>query len=146
MNKKVNKKVAIGVAAGIAGITTGAIVALAARTVVDVIACEMRHNSGKKTFTSPEGNHTVALDYGTSATANGLTRIVLVAADANKEDTCKFVAYARKSPYMFQSEWIDNDHFKLWIGCKSRKQCCDVTFVNGKITTKYYLCKVGKTN
>ena len=146
MDKKLDKRVVIGIAAGVAGVTAGAIVAVAVKTVVDAISYEMKNDTGEQTFTSPDGNHTVALNYGTSVSANGLTRIKVVATTEGKEDECKLTAYARKSPYMVSGEWIDNDHFKLLIGCMSRKQCCDVTFTDNKITAKYYLCKSGKNN
>ena len=67
---------------------------------------------------------------------------VVLATAEGSEDTCKLVAFARKSPTMFDGEWIDNDHFKLLIGCCNRKQCCDVSFTDGKITAVYSLCKI----
>lgn len=139
-----NKKVAIGISAGVAGVAAGAIVAVAVKTIVDTIAHEMRTDKGEHTFTSPDGNNTVTISYGTSVSARGFTRIKVLATAEGSEDTCKLVAFARKSPTMFDGEWIDNDHFKLLIGCCNRKQCCDVTFGEDKITATYYLCKVQK--
>ena len=139
-----DKKVAIGITAGVAGVTAGAIVAVAVKTIVDIVSHEMKNDKRECTFISPDGNNTVKLAYGTSQSANGLTKVQITATTEGKEKARKFVAYTRKSPNMLASEWIDNDHFKLLIGSCNHKQCCDVTFGEKRITSAYYLCKVTK--
>ena len=142
-----NKKVAIGVAIGVASAAACAAVAVVVKKTVDKvnkITTEMENDKNGCTYTSPEGNNAVTLTYASSETANGLTRIEVVSEKEGKEDTCKMVAYARKTPYLFESEWIDNDHFKLLIGCRTPKQCIDVSFVGDKIVAKYYLTKPAK--
>ncbi len=142
MDKKV--AVAVGIVAGIAGGTAITAAAIAVAKTVKKISREMDEDQNGCTFTSPDGNNSVTLTYGASASAQGLTRIKVVATTEGKEDSCTLVAFARKSPYMFESEWIDNNHFKLLIGATNRKQCCDVTFEGDKLTAIYYLCKVQK--
>ena len=142
MNSKA--KIAIGV---LAGATAGAAITAATIVVtkiVKIVLSEIKNDENGCSFTSPDGNNTVSLCYGASESANGLTRIRLTATTEGKDDACKLVAFAKKGPYMFETEWIDNDHFKLLIGASSRKQCCDVTFVDGKITATYYLRRVKK--
>ena len=140
-----DKKVAIGIAIGVASVAAGAALTAAAIAVtkkVTKIANEMENDKEEQTFTSPDGNNTVTLSYGSSESANGLTHIRVTATSEGKEDDCTLVAFARKSTRMFEGEWIDNDHFKLLIGCTNRKQCCDVSFDGEQITAHYYLCKV----
>ena len=142
-----DKKVAMGIAIGVGSIAAGAVLTAAAIAVtktITKIVQEMESDKGEKTFTSPDGNNAVTLVYGSSESAKGLTHIRVTATSEDKEDDCTLVAYARKSPDLFEGEWIDNDHFKLLIGCTNRKQCCDVSFDGGKITATYYLCKVEK--
>ena len=139
-----NKKVVLGIIAGVAGVSAGVAVGVAVKKIVDKISAEMESTQSEVTFVSPEGNNIISLLYGSSETAKGLARICVTATTEDKEDECKLFAFAKMSSTLFDSEWIDNNHFKLLIGSSSRKQCCDVTFDNGKITATYYLCKVEK--
>ena len=143
-----DRKIAIGIALGVAGVAAGAALTAAAIAVtkkITTIAQEMEADGGECTFISPGGNNSVTLAYGSSATANGLTHIELTASAEGKKD-CSLSAYARKSSELFESEWIDNNHFKLLIGSTNRKQCYEVTFGEKKIRADYSLCKVEKGN
>ncbi len=134
-----DKKVAIGIAAGVAGLATGAAVTLAIKKNFDKIFGEMQDDVSEQIFTSPDANNSVKILYGSSKTAKGMA-LISVNATSNG-DTCTLLALARKSDNLFASEWIDNDHFKLLIGSCSRKQCCDVSF-DEKITINYYLKRI----
>jgi hypothetical protein len=139
-----NKKAIIGITAGVLGVAAGVAVGIAVKKVVNKIAGEMQSTASEHTFTSPEGNNTVTLECGSSESAKGLTRVRITATSEGKKDDCTLVAFAKKSSTFLEGEWIDNDHFKLFIGSSNRKQCCDVAFVDGKITATYYLCKTQK--
>ena len=139
-----NKKVVLGIVAGVTGIAAGVAVGVAVKKVVDKISAEMESTQREVSFISPDGNNTITLIYGSSESAKGLTRICVIANTEGKEDSCKLFVFAKNSSTLFDSEWIDNDHFKLLIGSSNRKQCCDVTFVEGKITATYYLRKIQK--
>jgi hypothetical protein len=101
----------------------------------------MKENVEEQSFPSPEGDHTVTLTCGTSATVGGLTRIQIEASADSNEDTCKLLAFAKKRDGMLEGEWTDNDHFKLMIGCGKRRQSCEITFVEGHIAIRYYINK-----
>ncbi|MBQ4273597.1 MAG: hypothetical protein IJB94_01325 [Clostridia bacterium] len=137
-----DKKLVIGVLAGVAAGAAVTAATIAVVKVVKVISKEMKDDENGCSFTSPDGKNTVSLCYGASQSAHGLTRIKIAASTEGSEDTCKLTAFAKKGPYMFETEWTDNEHFKLLIGASSRKQCCDVSFTDGKITAVYSLCKV----
>lgn len=137
-----NKKVVLGIIAGVTGIAAGVATGIAVKKVVDKISAEMERNQHEVTFTSPEGNNVITLLYGSSESACGLTRIRITATTEGKDDACRLFAFAKSNSSFFNTEWIDNDHFKVLIGSSSRKQCCDVSFENGKITATYYLCKI----
>lgn len=141
-----NKKLIFGITAGVLGVAAGVAVGVAIKKTVNKIAGEMENDTSEHTFTSPNGNNTVAIECGSSESAKGLTRVRVTATSEGKEDDCTLVAFAKKSSTFLEGEWIDNDHFQLLIGSSKRKQCCDVTFVEGKITATYYLCKVQKEN
>jgi hypothetical protein len=57
------------------------------------------------------------------------------------EDNCKLVLFARKKIELLNTEWLDNDHFKLLVGNGKRKQCCEVNFEKEEIVANYYLQK-----
>ena len=120
----------------VAGAAAGAVGAMA----YDKIAAEIKSDMSEQTFTSPEGNNVVAVSYGSSATAKGLTYIRVKALAADNDD-CKLVVFAKKSPKLFNAEWFDNNHFKLLIGNGKHKQCCDVKFDEANVTANYYLVK-----
>ena len=144
-----DKKVAIGIAVGVAGVTVGAALTAAAIAVtkrINKIAHEMDDDRGECTFTSPNGNNTVTISFGSSESAQSLTHISITAVATEKENSRSLSAYARKSEDMLTGEWIDNDQFKLLIGSTNRKQCYEITFGEKKIASTYYLCKVEKGN
>ena len=94
-----DKKVAIGIAIGVASVAAGAALTAAAIAVtkkITKIANEMENDKDEQTFTSPDGNNTVTLSYGSSESANGLTHIRVTATAEGKEDDCTLVAFARK--------------------------------------------------
>ena len=122
----------------IVGLAVGS--AVAGAFAVKKVAKEMKSETEEYSFESPSKDRLVTLSCGTSQTAKGLTRIQITASVASREDACKLLAFAKKSDGMVEGEWIDNDHFKLWIGAKKR-QCCDVSFVDDHIAAHYYLSK-----
>lgn len=122
----------------IVGLAVGS--AVAGAFTVKKVAKEMKSETEEQCFESPNMDRTVVLSCGTSQTAKGLTRIQITASVTSREDACKLLAFAKKSDGMVEGEWIDNDHFKLWIGAKKR-QCCDVSFVDDHIAAHYYLAK-----
>ncbi len=130
------KKILFG---AIVGLTVGA--AVAGTFAVKKVAKEMKEDVEEQTFLSPDGDHAVTLTCGTSVTAKGLTRVQIEASADAKEDTCKLLTFAMKRDGMFEGEWTDNDHFQLLIGCGKRRQCCEITFVEGHIAIRYYLNK-----
>ena len=132
------KEVAVGLIAGGAGLVLGA-ATVATKVKIDKITKEIRSDINEHTFTSPDGDNTVTLWYGSSVTGKGLTYIEVVAKSQN--DECTLIAFAKKGSNLFTGEWTDNEHFTLAIGSGKRKQYCDVTFVDGKITEHYYLWK-----
>lgn len=132
------KNVVFGI---IAGFAAGVAATVAGTVVVDKIAKEIKSDLSEQKFTSPNGDNTVTLSYGSSKTAKGLAYIKLQATARSKQDTCKLVAFAKKNVAFLSGEWIDNDHFKLLIGSGKRKQCCDVSFDTDKIVAHYYLMK-----
>ncbi len=135
-----DKKVAIGIAAaGVAGLATGAAITLAIKRNFDKLFGEMQNDVSEQIFTSPDGNNSVKIVYGSSKTAKGMA-LISVAAKSEKDD-CILLALARKSDNLFAGEWSDNNHFQLLIGSCSDKQCCNVTF-DEKITINYYLRRI----
>ena len=135
-----DKKVAIGIAAAsVAGLAAGAAVTLAIKKKFDKIFGEMQNDVSEQIFTSPDGNNSVKIVYGSSKTAKGMA-LISVAAKSEKDD-CILLALARKSDNLFAGEWSDNNHFQLLIGSCSDKQCCNVSF-DEKITINYYLRRI----
>lgn len=120
----------------IAGVAAGTAVALTTGRIVK----EIKSDLCDATFVSPEGDHTVALAFGSSKTARGLTFIKVNATSTAKDDCCKLIAFSGKNA-LIDGNWTDNDHFKLLIGNGKRKQCCDVSFDGEQITALYYLVK-----
>ena len=120
----------------IAGVAAGTAVALTIKKVVN----EIKSDLCDATFVSPAGDHTVALVFGSSKTARGLTFIKVNATSTAKDDCCKLIAFSGKNA-LIDGNWTDNDHFKLLIGNGKRKQCCDVLFDGEQITALYYLVK-----
>ena len=135
-----NKKVAIGIAAAsVAGLAAGAAITLAIKRNFDKLFGEMQNDVSEQIFTSPDGNNSVKIVYGSSKTAKGMA-LISVAAKSEKDD-CILLALARKSDNLFAGEWSDNNHFQLLIGSCSDKQCCNVSF-DEKITINYYLRRI----
>jgi hypothetical protein len=134
------KSVIIG---SLAGFAVGAVAAVAGKIAVDKVVGEIKQDLGDNVFTSPEGNNTVTLSYGSSDTAKGLTYVKVRATAEGKEDDCKLVIFTKKKNdgICISGEWVDNGQFKLLIGSGKRKQCCDVTFGEEQISAVYYLQK-----
>lgn len=134
-----SKGIVLGVAAGFAA---GAAAAVAGKILVDKIVCEIKGDLEEQTFTSPNGENTVTMSFGSSQTARGLTYIRVKAFSQAVKDECKLVLLARGNEGLFVAEWIGDDTFKLLIGKGKRRQCCEVTFAEDKITAQYYLQKM----
>ena len=134
-----NKKVAIGIAAGVAGLATGAAITLAIKRNFDKLFGEMQDDVSEEIFTSPDGNNSVRVLFGASKTAKKMALVSITA--RNEEKDCMMLALARRGDNLLSGEWIDNDHFELLLGSSSKKQCCEVTFDND-ITMNYYLTRI----
>ena len=132
------KSIAIGIIAGAAGVAVGATAAILVKNLVDKIKQEIKETTCDYTFTSPNSDNTVTLSYGFSKTAKGLTRIKITAASESKNDSCTLVAISRKVDDLFDGEWTDDGHFKLYIGSGKVKQCCDINFEGDEIVAIYY--------
>ena len=135
-----NKKVAIGIAAGVAGLATGAGVALAIKKNFDRIFGEMQNDVSEQVFTSPDGNNSVRVLFGASKTAKRMALVSITAKTQDKD--CLMLALARKGDNLITGEWIDNDNFNLWIGSTSKKQCCEISFAGDDIVMNYYLRRI----
>ena len=138
-----DKRIAIGIAAGVAslaGLAVGAAVALAVKKNFDRVFSEMQNDVSEQVFTSPDGDNTVKVLYGGSKTAKGMALVSVTA--KSQKDTCTMLALARKSDKLFAGEWADNDHFQLLIGSGSQKQCCEVSFDGDQIVENYYLRRI----
>ena len=137
-----DKKVIAGVAAAsIAGVAAGAAVALAVKKGFDKIFGEMQNDANEQVFTSPDGNNTVKVVFGSSKTAQKMALVSVAAKSEN--DECILLALARKGDNLLTGEWIDNDNFQLLIGSCSQKQCCNVSF-GEQITINYNLRRITK--
>ncbi len=136
-----NKKVAIGIATGVAGFATGAAITLAIKKKFDKIFGEMQDDVSEEIFTSPDGNNSVRVLFGASKTAKKMALVSITA--KNEEEDCTMLALARRGDNLLLGEWIDNDHFELLLGSCSNKQCCDVVF-DDTITMNYYLKRITK--
>lgn len=134
-----DKKVAIGIAAGVAGLATGAAITLAIKRNFDKLFGEMQDDVSEEIFTSPDGNNSVRVLFGASKTAKKMALVSITA--KNEEKDCVMLALARRGDNLLSGEWIDNDHFELLLGSSSKKQCCEVTFDND-ITMNYYLTRI----
>ena len=134
-----NKKVAIGIAAGVAGLATRAAITLAIKRNFDKLFGEMQDDVSEEIFTSPDGNNSVRVLFGASKTAKKMALVSITA--KNEEKDCVMLALARKGDNLLSGEWIDNDHFELLLGSCSKKQCCEIAFDND-ITMNYYLKRI----
>lgn len=134
-----DKKVAIGIAAGVAGLATGAAVTLAIKRNFDKLFGEMQDDVSEEIFTSPDGNNSVRVLFGASKTAKKMALVSITA--KNEEKDCVMLALARRGDNLLSGEWIDNDHFELLLGSSSKKQCYEVAFDND-ITMNYYLTRI----
>lgn len=131
------KRLVIGAIVGLAaGAAAAATAFLATR-----VAGEIKNEMGEQIFTSPDGNNCVTVSCGTSDTARGLTYIRVVGSTASGEDECRLALFTRKLPWILDTEWTDNDHFKLLVGNGKRRQCCDVSFDGDRISAVYRLVK-----
>lgn len=138
-----DKKVAIGIAAGVAsltGITLGATVALAVKRRFGRIFGEMQDDACEQVFTSPDGNNTVKVSFGASKTVKNMALVGVTSVSEN--DTNTLLTLVRKGDNLLEGKWSDNNNFQLLIGSCSNKQCCDVNFGGEKIQTSYYLRRV----
>ena len=134
-----DKKVAIGIAAGVAGLATGAAITLAIKRNFDKLFGEMQDDVSEEIFTSPDGNNSVRVLFGASKTAKKMALVSITA--KNEEKDCVMLALARRGDNLLSGEWIDNDHFELLLGSCSKKQCCEVVF-DDTITMNYYLTRI----
>ena len=134
-----DKKVVIGIAAGVAGLATGAAITLAIKRNFDKLFGEMQDDVSEEIFTSPDGNNSIRVLFGASKTAKKMALVSITA--KNEEKDCVMLALARRGDNLLSGEWIDNDHFELLLGSSSKKQCCEVTFDND-ITMNYYLTRI----
>ena len=134
-----DKKVAIGIAAGVAGLATGAAITLAIKRNFDKLFGEMQDDVSEEIFTSPDGNNSIRVLFGASKTAKKMALVSITA--KNEEKDCVMLALARRGDNLLSGEWIDNDHFELLLGSSSKKQFCEVTFDND-ITMNYYLKRI----
>lgn len=138
----VDKKLALGIAAGVAGFATGAAITLAIKKRFDKIFGEMQDDASEQIFTSPDGNNSVRVLFGASKTAK---KMALVSIQAKSEaDDCILLALARRGDNLLSGEWSDNNNFELLVGSCSNKQCCNVSFEGGKIVMNYYLKRIVK--
>ena len=138
-----DKKIVIGIAAGVAslaGIAMGATLVLVAKKKIGKIFEEMQDDVSEKSFTSPDGNNSVKISFGASKIAQG-TALVSVIAQSSKA-TCTFLPLARKCENFLDGEWIDNDQFQLLIGCGRKKQCYNISFDGDKIVANYSLRRI----
>ena len=138
-----DKKVAIGIAAGVAsltGIALGATVALAVKKNVGKVFGEMQDDVCEQVFTSPDGNNTVKVSFGASKTVKNMALVGVTSVSEN--DTNTLLTLVRKGDNLLEGKWSDNNNFQLLIGSCSNKQCCDVNFGGEKIQTSYYLRRV----
>lgn len=133
------KSSVIGLIGGLVATTAAAV---AGAFAVKKVSSEIKENLCEQVFTSPEGNNTVTISYGSSDTARGLTYIKVKADVEDGVDSCKMVILAKRSEELCVGEWLDNDNFKLLIGDGKRKQCCDVEFEENRIVASYYIAKV----
>lgn len=132
------KKVVIGTLLGLAA---GAAVTAAGAIAVSRVTKEIKSGMGEQCFPSPNGDNTVTVSCGASTTAKGLTYLRVLATSEVCEDTCALSLLTRKMPEELDVEWIDNEHFRLLVGPGARKQCCEITFEEGRISAVYSLAK-----
>ena len=104
------KEVVVGLIAGAAGLALGA-TTVATKVRIDKITKEIRNDISEHTFTSPDGDNTVTLWFGSSKTGKGLTYVEVVAKSASREEDCTLIAFAKKGSNLFTGEWTDNEHF-----------------------------------
>ena len=137
-----DKRIAIGIAAGaagLAGIAAGAAIVIAVKKNFGKIFGEMQEDACEQVFTSPNGDNTVKVVFGASKTAKGMALVSVTATSQN--NTCTMLALARKSDNLLSGEWTDDNNLKLLIGSTNRKQCCDIIF-GKKIVMNYSLQKI----
>ena len=85
-----DKKVAVGIAAGVAsltGITLGATVALAVKRRFGRIFGEMQDDACEQVFTSPDGNNTVKVSFGASKTVKNMDLVGVTSVSENDTNT-----------------------------------------------------------
>ena len=128
------KSVLFGLAAGFAAASAVAVLA-------EKISKEIKNDFIEEEFDSLFGNNWIKISMGSSKTAKGLACIKVQAETDSNEDVCKIVMLAKKDAAI-SYEWEDNEHFKLYVGNRERRQCCDVVFDIDKITAKYYMVKI----
>ena len=126
------KSTVIGIVAGLAA---GIAATVAGTVAVNKVKKEIKSDLSERIFTSPEGDKTVHVSFGSSKSAKGLTYMRVLATSESCEDTCKLSLLARKVPEVFEGAWKDNDHFTLEVGKRAgKRQCCDVTFDEDRIS------------
>ena len=130
-----NKNVVHGWAAGVA-VTTA--VAVAGKLAVNKIVKEVKHHLSANSYTSPDGDHLVTVSYGTLKSSMGPTFVRIKATSESIADNCDLVLFTQDDGDLVGGEWIANDQFQLLIGNGERKQCCDVSFNDNKISACYY--------
>ena len=125
----------------VVGVAAGAAAAILGKAAVDKVKKEIQSEMGEQCFVSPEGDNMVTVSYGSSKTARGLTYLRVTATAESADDSCKLILFTRKMPESFDTQWEDNDHFKLLVGNGKRKQCCDISFDGDSLIARYYLGK-----
>ena len=121
------------------GLTAG-IAAVSAAVFVGKISKEIKNDLVEEEFDSPFGNNWIKISFGSSKTAKGLAWVKIHAETEYNEDVCNLVIFAKNCESL-PFEWLDNDHFRLFVGNGKRRQCCDVVFDMKKITMIYYITK-----
>ncbi|MBQ1229438.1 MAG: hypothetical protein IIX80_00240 [Clostridia bacterium] len=134
MKKNVILSALLGLAAGAAVTAAGAI-------AVARVSGEIKSEMGEQHFPSPNGDHAVTVSCGASKTAKGLTYLRVLASSEACEDTCALSLLTRRMPEELDVQWIDNEHFRLLVGPGARKQCCEITFEEDRISAIYSLAK-----
>ena len=131
MKKNVILSALLGLAAGAAVTAAGAIAAYR-------VSGEIKSDMGEQHFPSPNGDHAVTVSCGASKTA---TYLRVLASSEACEDTCALSLLTRRMPEELDVQWIDNEHFRLLVGPGARKQCCEITFEEDRISAIYSLAK-----
>ncbi len=128
-----------GIAGMVIGITAGAVAAAASCFAAFKVIKEIKNDNQETIMVSPNEKNFVTVRCGSSNLANGLTLIKVKA--ENENDHCELSFLAGKSAEKISFNWLDDDHFKFYLGEGKAKKCCDISFEGEEIEIKYYLKK-----